>query len=303
MYFIDGLSQQQIAEVLGTTRSNVSRILTAAREQGIVEIRINEPTQRSYRLEAELTARFPGLEARVLAPRAHQDPLADVGHLAAQWLSERLTRGLRIALAWGGTLQAMVRAMQPSPTEDVEIVQLVGGLSALTLHVSGQELVRQLADKLECRYRYLHAPALFESAPALRALLREPAIATALDAARHADIACVGIGAVGIGSSAEIIEALRLSPAERAEFESARPVGDICARFFDQTGNEIRSAVHDRVLAVELDDLRAIPVVAGVAVGAVKGPAIRAALQGRLIDVLICDEAAARAVLADNREP
>jgi DNA-binding transcriptional regulator LsrR (DeoR family) len=298
MYFIDGLSQQDVAAALGTTRSNVSRILAAAREQGIVEIRINEPIRRAYELEDELTAAYPSLEARVLANQPHGDLVVEAGQLAAHWLLDRLEPKQRVAVSWGGTLQAMVRAVPPTALPDVEVVQLVGGLSSLTLHVSGQELVRELADRLGCRYRYLHAPALFESAPALLALLKEPAISTALDAARTADIACVGIGATGVGSSAEILEALALSRQERKAFDAAAPVGDICARYFDADGREIESAVHDRVLAVSVDDLRAIPTVLAVAVGAVKGPAIRAALRGQLIDVLVCDEAAAHAVMS-----
>ena len=298
MYFVDGLSQQQVAESLGTTRSNVSRILAAAREQGIVEIKINEPIQRAYSLEDELVTRYPAIEARVLANQPRQDVLAEAGQLAANWLVERLQPGQRVAVSWGGTLQAMVRAVAAKSMPDVEVVQLVGGLSSLTMHVSGQELVRELADRLGCRYRYLHAPALFESDTALRALLHEPAIATALDAARTADIACVGVGVTGVGSSGEIVEALRLNRQERKAFDAAAPVGDICARYFDVNGREVDTAVHDRVLAVSLDDLRAVPTVLAVAVGAVKGPGIRGALRGRLIDALVCDEAAAHAVLS-----
>ncbi|MGH8888259.1 MAG: sugar-binding transcriptional regulator [Acidothermaceae bacterium] len=298
MYFIDGLSQQDVAGALGTTRSNVSRILAAAREQGIVEIRINEPIRRAYELEDELVAAYPSLEARVLANQPRGDVVVEVGQLAAHWLVDRLEPKQRVAVSWGGTLQAMVRAVPPTVMPDVEVVQLVGGLSSLTLHVSGQELVRELADRLGCQYRYLHAPALFESAPALLALRNEPAISTALDAARTADIACVGVGVTGVGSSAEIIEALALSRQERKAFDATAPIGDICARFFDGEGHEVDTAVHDRVLAVGLDDLRAIPTVLAVAVGAVKGPAIRAALRGQLVDVLVCDEAAAHAVLS-----
>jgi len=298
MYFIDGLSQQDVAGALGTTRSNVSRILAAAREQGIVEIRINEPIRRAYELEDELVAAYPSLEARVLADQPRGDVVVEAGQLAAHWLVDRLEPKQRVAVSWGGTLQAMVRAVPPTVMPDVEVVQLVGGLSSLTLHVSGQELVRELADRLGCQYRYLHAPALFESAPALLALRKEPAISTALDAARTADIACVGVGVTGVGSSAEIIEALALSRQERKAFDAKAPIGDICARFFDAEGQEVDTPVHDRVLAVGLDDLRAIPTVLAVAVGAVKGPAIRAALRGQLIDVLVCDEAAAHAVLS-----
>ena len=40
LYFIEGLSQKEVADKMQTTRSNVSRMLTAARERGVVQIRI-----------------------------------------------------------------------------------------------------------------------------------------------------------------------------------------------------------------------------------------------------------------------
>ena len=51
MYFLDGRSQDDVARALGTSRSNVSRILSAARAQGIVEIRVHgqTPGRRSSR--------------------------------------------------------------------------------------------------------------------------------------------------------------------------------------------------------------------------------------------------------------
>jgi DNA-binding transcriptional regulator LsrR (DeoR family) len=190
----------------------------------------------------------------------------------------------------------MVRAVDLT-RRDVEVVQLVGGLSALDSAVTGQELVRELSERIGARHRYLHAPALFGSAEALTLLLREHAIAGALDAAKRADMAVVGIGAAGIGSSGALLDALELSPAERAEFDAAGAVGDVCGRFYDLSGQEVRSVVNQRVLAVTLDDLRSIPTVAGIATGPEKGLGILGALRGRIIDVLICDQQAARSVL------
>lgn len=298
MYYQQDLSQQEIADALETTRSNVSRILAAARAQGIVEIRIVEAIDRAEALEVRLCHELGAREARVLAPVPRQDVVADVGRLGAEWLREVVVTGRRVALSWGSTLQAVVHAVSPGSVDEAEVVQLVGGLSALTSKVSGQELVRELSERLHCGYRYLHAPALFSSTGTLRGLIEEPSIAQALEAARTVDVAVVGVGAVGFGSSAEIIAALSLTDRERRAFERTDPVGDICARYFDAAGKEVDSVVHDRVLAVGLDDLRAIPTVAAVAVGANKGASTAAALRGGLLDVVICDEAAAQAALS-----
>jgi DNA-binding transcriptional regulator LsrR (DeoR family) len=302
LYFLEDRSQDDVAAVLGTTRSNVSRMLKQARDLGIVEIRIVDPTRRDRELEQALRDRFGLADARVLETTPDAEVLAGVGRLAAGWLDETLLDGQVVALSWGHTLQAMVEAVDGPVRRDVEVVQLVGGLSALDSALTGQELVRELSERLGARHRYLHAPALFGSAEARTMLLHEPAIAGALDAAKAADVAVVGIGAAGVGSSGALLDALGLSPAQRAEFDAAGPVGDVCGRFYDLSGREVRSVVADRVLAVTLDDLRAIPTVAGVAAGPEKALGTLGALRGRIIDTLICDQATAGSVLDLDRD-
>jgi DNA-binding transcriptional regulator LsrR (DeoR family) len=54
------------------------------------------------------------------------------------------------------------------------------------------------------------------------------------------------------------------------------------------------------VLAVELDQLRAIPVVVGVATGAEKAPGVLGALHGGIIDGLIADAGLAIALLGSS---
>jgi DNA-binding transcriptional regulator LsrR (DeoR family) len=298
LYFLEDRSQDDVAAVLGTTRSNVSRMLKQARDLGIVQIRIVDPARRDHELEQAVASRFGLADARVLEATPETDVLPGVGRLAVRWLEETLRDGQVVALSWGHTLQAMVRAVDGLSRRDVEVVQLVGGLSALASAVTGQELVRELSERMGARHRYLHAPALFGSAEALAMMLREQAIADALDAAKRADVAVVGIGTPGIGSSGALIDALGLTPAQRADFDACGPVGDVCARFYDLSGHEVRSVVSERVLAVTLDDLRAIPTVAGVAAGREKASGILGAVRGRIIDVLICDQEAARSVLS-----
>jgi DNA-binding transcriptional regulator LsrR (DeoR family) len=301
MYFVEDRSQDDVADVLGTTRSNVSRMLKQARDLGIVEIRIMDPAGRDHELEAALRDRFGLADARVLEVTPDTAVLAGVGRLAVRWLDETLRDGQVVALSWGHTLQAVVRAVDGLSRRDVEVVQLVGGLSALDSAVTGQELVRELSERMGARHRYLHAPALFGSAEALTMMLHEQTIADALDAAKAADIAVVGIGTPGVGSSGALVDALGLSPAQRADFDASGAVGDVCARFYDLSGRELSGVVAERVLAVTLDDLRAIPTVAGVAAGREKALGILGALRGRIVDVVICDREAARSVLSLDR--
>lgn len=303
MYFLDGRSQDDVARTLGTSRSNVSRMLTAARAQGIVEIRVHDHTARAPELEQALRERFGLQHARVAAFRPGADVPAAAGELAAQWLDESLRDGQVLALSWGTSLQATVEAFSVDQPRRVEVLPLVGGLSTVASLVSGEELVRELAGRLGATHRYLHAPGLLRSRAARDALLAEPAIAEVLARALTADIAMVGIGAVGTGSSAQIIDGLGLSDADRTAFLAEGPVGDTCCRYFDARGRPIGGVVDERVLAIELEQLKAIPTVIGVATGPGKVPGVLGALRGGLVDGLVTDAGLALALLSGPVDP
>jgi DNA-binding transcriptional regulator LsrR (DeoR family) len=305
LYYLDGCSQAEVAKQLNTSRSNVSRMLSEAMRLGIVEIRLHDPSGRDHALEDELRSRFFLHDVRVA--HGHAGPGMNssdhVGTQAARLLQELLKDSMTVALSWGQALQSMVYAVTSEQThQHLSLVQLVGGLSSISNEVSGQELVRELALRLGAEYRFLHAPATLESRALRDALLAEPSISEALARAARADLAVVGIGTPTHGSSAAILDSMRLDPAEEEAFWAAGPVGDIAARYYDSVGRPIPGAIADQVLAVGLDQLVEIPQVIGVAEGRAKAPGVLGALRGRLIDSLVCDESLARAVLSLDAE-
>ena len=185
MYFLDGRSQDDIARVLETSRSNVSRMLRAARMLGIVEIRIQDERGRDADLEQALAKQFDLTHVRVAAFRPEEDALAATSALAAEWLDDTLRDGQILALSWGTTVQAVVAAVAVDEPRTVEVVPLVGGLGTRTSLAASQELVRDLAARLgTATYRYLYSPALLHSESARDALLAEPWIGHTVARAR-----------------------------------------------------------------------------------------------------------------------
>jgi DNA-binding transcriptional regulator LsrR (DeoR family) len=298
MYFLDGRSQDDIARVLGTSRSNVSRMLSTARTLGIVEIRIRDEYGRDADLEQALAERFGLAHVRVAVFRPRQDALEATGAVAAEWLERELRDGQILALSSGISVEAVVSAVAVDGLRDVEVVPLVGGLVTGGSAVTSQELVRALAARLGATCCLLHGPALLHSDFARDALLAEPSISRILKRARSADIALVGIEVIGSDPANEVLEGLGLTAVQRTALLSQSPAGSICCRFYDASGRPIRGVVHDRVLGVDLDDLRRIPTVVGVAVGAEKAATVRAALRGGLVSGLITDAGLAHSILS-----
>ena len=298
LYYLEGKSQAEVAAEIGVSRSNVSRVLANARANGIVDIRINDPFGRSTDLEHELMEKY-GLRGCRVAPGGDPDvALTRVGALGAAWLASNLPTSGIIALSWGSSVHAVIDEFSTDETHaSLEILPLVGGLSSVDTARDGNVLVRSLAMKLGAGHRALHAPAVVESSETRTAFLREPSINGVLQDAGRAKIAIVGIGNVGEGASSQIIESMKLTDAEKAEFAASGAVGDCCTRYFDAHGTAITSTVNDRVIAIDLPELGKIPTVVGVAAGAYKAEGVHGALMGKVIDVLIVDSALAHALL------
>lgn len=301
LYYVDQRSQAEVADLMQTSRSNVSRMLTEALRLGIVEIRVHDPSGRVTSVEAELADRFGLDEVRVAARRqetADVTTLGSVGRQAANLLLGILRDGLTVAVSWGQTLQSMVYAMTPEHDTAARFLPLVGGMSSVTNEITGQELVRELAVRTGGAYEILFAPATFTSGQARDLMLGQPSISSVLDHARKADVAFVGLGVPTHGSSAAVLDSMGLSAQERAEFMAAKPVGDVIARYYDADGRPIGGLTDERALGISLGDLQLIPRVVGVAHGRSKASAVLGALRGKLIDSLVCDEQLARALLA-----
>ncbi|MFX1820879.1 sugar-binding transcriptional regulator [Pseudarthrobacter sp. CC4] len=302
LYYVEGRSQAEVAAAIGVSRSNVSRVLAAAREQGIVEIRINDSFERDLPLEQQLQRAYGLSECRVASRNDFQSPLLQIGGLGAAWVKENLPDTGAIAVSWGSTVQAVVDAFEAEPIHTgLQVLPLIGGLSIVNAAADGNVLVRSLALKLGAREARLNAPAVVGSQESRDTFLREPSISSVLDAAGAAEFALVGIGGVGSGASAAIIEAMQFTPDELRQFQQSGAVGDCCTRFFDERGRPVDSPADGRVVSIDLDALRKIKKVVGVATGANKAKGVRGALLGGYIDVLITDTALATALLSSGQ--
>lgn len=300
LYYVDGQSQSEVARRLGTSRSNVSRILQAARDTGVVKFRIQYPLARQAALEAALEETFGVDEAIVLDAGSDSSVVDRVGDLAARWLVEHLRDGTTVALSWGATLQALTGQVITTRAYDVEVVQIGGDLQ-VDPRQSGHEHVRELAARIGGGYAYLHAPAFVTTCDCAAALRESHDIGVALKRAAAADLAVIGVGGFRTGFSEQLLLSGVVEPELREQLIAADPAGDVAARFLDDDGVEIDTPLRDRVLAIGLDDLRAIPTVVGVLAGRAKGRALRAALRGGLLDVVVTDQAAATTAIRLER--
>lgn len=296
LYYVQNQTQQEIAKRLGVSRPTISRLLQDAQDHGIVQITVAPQRGVYLELEGKLEERFCLDTAQIVSvERDGSDLLQQLGGAAAAYLARTVKPDLSIGLAWGTTLQAMVQAVTPIPTEGVRVVQTLGGIGPPDAEAYASALVRRLARALGASPILLPAPGVVAT-PAVRdALQEDPHVNAALQQLDSLDMIFVGIGS--LTSNTVLNDGMSLPPGAYDELVAAGAVGDIALRFFDAAGGVATSTLEDRVLGVTVEQLRRTPRVVGVAGGRSKVEAILAALRADLLDVLITDVETAEALL------
>jgi DNA-binding transcriptional regulator LsrR (DeoR family) len=298
LYYRDRLDQEAIAGRVGLSRSTVSRLLSEAMATGVVEIRIRQPLPLVDDLGRELARRFDLRDAQVLDARERTEgALERVGRLAARYLDSILAEGDVLAISWGTGVHAVAAGLDSVTPRGIEVVQMLGGAGSRDAEVDGTELARRMADTFGGRCRYLSAPLVVDDEQVAMALLRQRGVRETLAAAAHADVALVGIGAL-VPEVSSLLRAGYLTRDGLAELRRLGAVGDVCGHHFGVDGAMVDTELSRRVVAIDVDSLRGIPRVIGVASGAAKAEALVGALRARLVNVLVTDAATARAVLA-----
>jgi len=303
MYHEQNLSQAEIAERLNVSQSRVSRWLTEAVREGIVRTIVVAPAGVHSDLEEAVAAKY-GLRAVVIADVHSYDEagiIRGIGAAAAGYLEITLTGGNRVGLSsWSSTLLATVDAMSSRNVKTAEsIIQVIGGVGNPAVQVRATHLADRLATVTKAVPKYLPAPGIVSSKGGRDALLEDPFVAEIANEWNSLDTLLVGIGSI------EPSPLLResgnsLSESHLSALAASGAVGDICLRFFDKHGGLVVSELNDRVLGISPEQIFRVDRRIGIAGGARKYSAIRAAAEGNWINVLITDRETALKLESDK---
>jgi DNA-binding transcriptional regulator LsrR (DeoR family) len=301
LYYEDDATQAEVATQLGTSRATVSRLLAEAKRQGIVRIEVVPPAEARPGDLADQVARALSLANVYLAsPLPAPGPGRSVIDVMGRPLASAVGRALSeagllpgdVLLVSSGRTVYEVAQHELTPLPGVVVAPTVGGNDQPEEWYQTNEITRLVANRVGGRANYLFAPAL--PGPELyRSLLNDPSIQRVLDLWPHARCALMGVGAPPLIRS----DIPRFVPTGSTSLRSA--VGDVCSRFFDRDGEPVGFEGSERLIALQLETLRHIPVTVGVAVGKDKVESIIAAARGGYFNRLVTDPGTAADILAN----
>lgn len=298
-YYLEDHRQTDIAGMIGLTRSAVSRMLTEAREKGIVEIVVHHPFQFDHELEDKLKSKLGLNHVSVLVFNNHppyDDLKKQLGKAGSRLLASLIKPGYKIGVAWGTTVQATIEAFDADPIPDSQVVQLVGVLGSTRHSYSAQTLVERLADKIGGEGMYLYTPFIVENQQTAASLMEDPVVEEAISIGRQCDIALVGIGTTK-PEFCSLYRGDHISLDELNTIQSAGAVGDVCALYYGIEGDLSSIGFHQRRIGASLDGLKNIKTRLAVAGNIEKAEAILGAICGGFINSLVTDNLTAVRVL------
>lgn len=297
LYYVGGLTQDQIAAELGVSRQRAQRLVSRAMAEGLIHVRLNHRIGACLDLEAALTDRFALTRCRV-APGlgAGADTVRAIAPAAAAELERflRMPDPLVIALGTGRALRGMVDAMTPMDADQHRLVSLIGNI-APDGSASFFDVVMRIADKVRAPHFPMPVPVISPTPEENAAFHALPPVRKVVDLARAADVVFVGVGQMS--NDAPLLADGFVSRRELDEMQAAGAVGEVAGWVYDSAGTYLDLGTNRRTGGVRVTQGLARPSI-GIAAGPSKVPAIAAALQSKIINGLITDEPTARALLA-----
>ena len=301
LYFEQRYSQQEIADKLYFSRSKVSRLISKAMENKIVEITINYPLERILSLENQLKEQFNLIEVIVIRDYSTTYPmlLKRIGAAAAQYLDGAIKDHSSIGITWGQTVYNIVEQLIPNKRKQVNVIQLMGTAEHENNSAyDAPQLVRKFVEKFDGTYLPFYAPLVVENDIIRDSLVKEPIISRVIDEAKKVDIVLTSIG----DFSSRKIKAWEnyLDENKWRDLTAQGAVGALLAHFIKMDGSSVDENLDKKVIGIQLSDLKNIQNVVTVVGGANKARGLFGALNTNCISTLIVDEKLAETVLALN---
>ncbi len=294
LYFVGGLTQQDIADQLGLTRLRVNKILGQVRSDGSVVVDIRLPLANCVELEQRLTGKF-GLHKVCVVP-ALEDAAEQqrvIGDAAGALLDGLLENGMGLGVGWGKTLKAGLKRLSPRPLTESWVTSVMGGLTRGS-GSSTFEVATGYARAISAECYYLTAPLYFPTAESRAMLMSHYGISETMRRARSVDVALVSCGDMTTRSL--LVNTPTVSENLEGLME-AGAVGDILGVFLGPDGQPVDHPLNERVLSLTPNELKSVPHSILASGASYKVPILKAILNAGYVKYLVTDERCAAAIL------
>jgi deoxyribonucleoside regulator len=296
LYYIGNLTQQEIADNLNISRTKVSRYLDKARQERIVEIKINSPQEDYTDLEYKIEKKYKLKECIVVATHdRREDILRDMAGALSDVLKRIIKDGDYFGIGWGTSLKSIADYLDFGMKVDIKVVPLIGGVGKVGTGIHTNSVARTLANKFGGISYVINSPAILDSSEAKEIIENDSNAREIIDMSGKVSTAMVGMS--DIGPQSTLIKTGNFKVEEFDYLNSLGVVGDVNLIFIDENGKQIQGEINERIITTPIEKIKEIENVIGVGFGSKKLKVILGALRGGIINILLTDENTARGIV------
>lgn len=298
MYYENEMGQCEIAKKLGISRPTVSKLLKEAKERGYVRIEIVGPEEQNcYKLEKRLEEKF-GLKEAIVVEDKHDDVFQkeELAIEVVKYLYRMIQEGDIIGVSMGTTLKMLPQYAKVKKFNKIQFIPLVGGIGEADMTTHSNQLVVELSKGMGGTFKLLHGPAIVSNENIINILREDKNIKDVFKSMDEMNVALVGIGSP-IDENSNVIKNGYFNKNDVETFKQTKAAGDICLNVYDIDGNVSNYEYNKCVFGMNIEKLRNVDKVIGVACGTKKINAVLGALNGHYVNVLAVNYSLAEALL------
>jgi len=289
-YYLEEMTQQDIAEMLAISRIRVIRLLEKARQTGVIQFKLRKNADFNVHFEKQLIKKYELNDVFIVPSPASPEQVNDnVAKAASIYINDRLNENTLINMGYGDTSKRLLNNLAKMAENTISCVSLTGGVSYY--------LPDTRSNVFNANLHLIPAPLLASSIEMAKAIKKETSVNEIFRMAQLASLTVIGIG--GLHEKSTIFSAGTVNKNDLLYLKMKGAVGDILSHFIDKDGNLVPNSLEDRLIGISLETLKTLHNVIGVAAGESKVDAIKAVLRGHYLDVLITDIATAEKLLEE----
>lgn len=300
-YYIEGKTRAEIAKDFNLSHSTLSRLLKRARKEKIVTFNIAEPYLSCHYKEEVLKEKY-GLQYVVVVPTFEEENdneiKKQVAMEGARYLQRVIKDGDTLGFTWGGTMYHLIQYLNPCQKVNARFVTMHGNIEKCNKKFEVESLVRRAAMAFGGKNISIRDSGLCVSKDELHKKMATSEMKNIQNLLRNINIAVSGVGSLYPVFDSPLATTNYLDEEGKTLLKKEEAYGDVVLRFIDKDGKECNTPYKDRTLSISLEDFQKIPQKILVASGMKKTDSMKAALKGRLADVLIIDDRLAEGIIS-----
>lgn len=289
LYYIDGLTQKEIATRLSVSRIKVIKMLEESRQNKIVRFYFSSIYREKNEVEQQLIKKY-NLRDVFVVPWSSKNNLSEnLGQATAMYLNDLIKEDAYVGVGYGETMSAFLRHLSGLTKKNLSVISMTGGVMPYISQIDN--------GSIDIRHYLLPVPLVLSDKKLAEAMIKEKSVSDVINMIKKVNVVVSSLGSMEENST--ILKTGLITKEKYTLLKRKGAVGDMLMHFIDSNGNLVDDEIEERIISTKLETIRENDYVIVAAGGEDKFQIIHTAITHGLVNVLITDENTAEFLLGD----